>query len=326
MDLMHCEDNILRWRNLKLGMFIHFGVYSLFGGMYKGKKISTGYSEQIMQFAPVPKEDYLEMARTMSLKHFSPTEWTDLALETGMRYILVTAKHHDGFCMFETKTTDFHIVKQTPFGQDLIQILSEECKRKNIGFGLYFSLVDWNLGHDFDPNNLNTISPEIEEVLSEQLEELVTGYGELCELWFDMSSPTPNQSRRFKEIVRKYQPNTMINGRIGNGFGDFITCWDNEIPEIAPESPWQTPQSIYRDTWGYRSWRLHDDVEHRANIIISNYKSVTSRGGNYLLNIGPRGDGSVDPFEKEVLYRLGRYIDNEAHSNHIGKLRFTTKQ
>lgn len=309
-NLKQDEKTILKWRNLRLGMFIHFGIYSLFGGMYKGKKVTTGYSEQIMQFAPVPMEEYLAEARKMNLKHFSPSEWVGSAKEAGMRYILVTAKHHDGFCMFDTKTTDFTIVKQTPFGQDLIKLLAEECARQDMKFGVYFSLIDWNLGHNYDPDNLNTIPREMEDILCEQLRELVSGYGELCELWFDMSTPTPEQSLRFKEIVRKHRPNAMINGRIGNGMGDFITFWDNEIPVQAPESPWQTPQSIYRDTWGYRSWQVHDDIEERAAIIIANYESVTSRGGNYLLNIGPKGDGSIEPFEKAVLHRLGAHIRN----------------
>lgn len=303
------EASILKWRGLRFGMFIHFGVYSLFGGVYKGEKIAKGYSEQIMQFAPIPREDYLLAAGNMNLERFSPADWVGLAREAGMKYLVVTSKHHDGFCMFDTKTTDFNIVKRTPFSRDFLKLLEEECKRQGLGFGLYFSLVDWNLGHRYDPDNRNAIPPEMEEILCEQLNELVTGYGELCEIWFDMSTPTPTQSLKFKEIVRKHQPSAMINGRIGNGLGDFITFWDNEIPKTAPSKPWQTPQSIYPDTWGYRSWREHDNLEKRTKILISNFESVTSRGGNYLLNIGPRGDGSVDPYEREILLRIGRHLE-----------------
>lgn len=301
------EASILKWRDLRFGLFIHFGVYSLFGGIYRGRTIDRGYSEQIMQFAPIPVEDYLAEAANMNLERFSAAEWVSLAREAGMKYLVVTSKHHDGFCMFDTKTTDFNIVKQTPFGRDFLRLLADECRRQGLGFGIYFSLIDWNLGHTYDPNNRNAIPRDMEKILCEQLEELVSGYGELCEIWFDMSNPTPAQSLKFKEIVRRHQPSAMINGRIGNGLGDFITFWDNEIPEEAPDGPWQTPQSIYPDTWGYRSRRTHDDVETRAGILISNYESVTSRGGNYLLNIGPRGDGSIDPFEVEILRRLGRH-------------------
>ncbi len=302
------KDKIQAWQELNPGMFIHFGVYSQYGGVYKGKRITEGYSEQIMQFAGIPEEDYLATARTMTLDKFDPEAIVSLAKASEMKYILLTAKHHDGFCLFETKTTDFNLVEQTPFGQDLVKILAAECRKQGLQFGLYFSLVDWHLGHAFDPDNWNRITPEIEAVLCEQLTELMTGYGELCEIWFDMSRPALEQSKRFIAIVRAHQPQAMINSRIGNGLGDFITFWDNQIPDEAPLEPWQTPQSIYPETWGYRSWQKHDDLEDRARIIIENYESVHSRGGNYLLNIGPRGDGSVTEFEQEILLALGRHI------------------
>lgn len=306
-------ESVRAWRERQIGLFIHFGVYSVFGGVYEGRKITEGYSEQIMQFAPIPKEAYLAAANTMDFAGFSAKEYVSLARRAEMNYILITAKHHDGFCMFDTKTTDFNIVKQTPYAKDLLAELSRECRTQGMGFGIYFSLVDWNLGHSYDPNNRNPIPKEIELPLCEQLKELVTGYGELCEIWFDMSTPTPEQSETFRGIVKQYCPSAMINGRIGNGKGDFITFWDNEIPTEAPDHPWQTPQSIYPDTWGYRSWRVHEDIETRSKRIIENYESVCSRGGNYLLNIGPKGDGSVDEFEREVLIRLGEHIRKKRH-------------
>lgn len=294
-----------QWKKLKMGLFIHLGVYSVFGGVYNNKRIETGYSEQIMQFAPIPRKDYLEGARELTLEHFNPKEIISLAKKAGCNYLVITSKHHDGFCMFKTRTTDFNIVEKTPYGKDLLKELSEVCREENYKFGVYFSLVDWNLGHDYDPDNWNTIPKIIEEKLAQQLTELMTGYGDICEVWFDMSRPTKEQSKRFKEIVRKYQPMAMINGRLGNDEGDFKTFWDNEIPTTAPEGPWQTPQSIYPDTWGYRSWQAHEEPIVRAEVLRKNRDSVISRGGNYLLNIGPKGDGSVTDFEKEVLLALG---------------------
>lgn len=301
------NQRIERWQELSFGMFIHLGVYSMFGGVYRGEKITKGYSEQIMQFGAISKEEYLKKAREMHLECFHPDEIVSLAKKTGMTYLLFTSKHHDGFCMFDTKTTDFNVMKQTPFRKDMVSLLSEACKRQGLGFGIYFSLVDWNLGHEMDPDNWNKIPKDIEEVLCEQLEELMTGYGPLCEVWFDMSRPTLEQSKRYKAIVRKHQPLAMINSRIGHGEGDFITFWDNEIPEVSPEGPWQTPQSIYPETWGYRSWQEHEDPTKRAELLFRNYHSVISRGGNYLLNIGPKGDGSVSPFEVKVLEELSKY-------------------
>ncbi len=303
---------IKAWQDLSFGMFIHLGVYSQFGGVYQGEKITQGYSEQIMQFAPIPKEKYLQMAQTMTLEAFEPDDIISLAKSAGMNYLVVTAKHHDGFCMYDTQTTSFNVVKQTPFAEDVIKKLADACRQQEMRFGVYFSLVDWNLGHDFDPNNFNSISREIEDILCRQLTELVCHYGELCELWFDMASPSLRQSLGFKSIVRKYQPMAMINGRIGNAQGDFITFWDNEIPEEAPDKPWQTPQSIYPETWGYRSWQVHEDPKKRADLLFRNYKSVTQRKGNYLLNIGPKGDGSVSDFERQVLIELGEKIRAES--------------
>src|SRR5699024_2708493 len=150
-----------------------------------------------------------------------------LVKKSGMKYIVVTSKHHDGFCLFDTKTTDYNIVKSTPFGKDILKILSHECQKQAIKFGIYFSLIDWHLGHQFNTNHNNLISSAMETGIKERLTELMTNYGNSVEVWFGMSQPTPKQSTALSEIVRKYQPLAASDGRTWNNKGDFRTLGDN---------------------------------------------------------------------------------------------------
>src|SRR5699024_1855018 len=206
-------------------------------------------------WANISQEKYETITQEFTLEKFDAKAIVSLAKKAGMKYIVATSKHHDGFCLFDTKTTDYNIVKSTPFGKDILKLLSDECQRQGIKFGIYFSLIDWHLGHQFDSNNNNLIPSAMENVIKEQLTELMTNYGEIVEVWFDMSHPTKKQSTEFSEIIRKYQPLAGINGRIWNNKGDFRTLEDNQIPSEVLEGIWQTPASIYHETWGYREWQ-----------------------------------------------------------------------
>lgn len=302
------EANIANWQKLQYGMFIHWGLYSELGGEWKGEAVKKGYSEQIQMWANISEEEYVEVAKSFSAENFDPKEICSLAKDAGMKYIVITSKHHDGFSLFDTKTTDYNLVKMTPFQKDAIKLLAEECQRQGLKFGLYYSLIDWHQGHEFDHQNNNPINEHIEGIIEEQLKELLTNYGPIAEVWFDMSSPTVRQSEKFAEIVREHQPKASINGRIWNNKGDFRTLADNQVPEITLEGAWQTPASIYRETWGYRKWQERDDFQGKVKDLTHTLVSVIARGGNYLLNIGPKGDGSILPFEAEVLREIGQWI------------------
>src|SRR5699024_10626943 len=188
------------------------------------------YSEQIQMWAKIPESTYLEEAKKLSTKNFDAKVICQLAKDAGMQYIVITSKHHDGFAMYDTNTTDYNIVKQMNCAKDPLKELAHECKKQGLKFGVYFSLVDWHQGHAFDENNNNPIPANIEDVLVEQLSELMTHYGEISEVWFDMSSPTEAQSKRFAEVVQKLQPQAVMNSRIWNNAGDFRTLADNQIP------------------------------------------------------------------------------------------------
>lgn len=301
------------WRELRFGMFIHFGLYSMLGGVWKGKRITEGYSEQIRSQAGISREDYAALASTFNPVNFDPDAIARLALEAGMRYILITAKHHDGFNLFRTRYSRFNVVDATPYGKDLVRQLAEACGRHGLKFGVYFSAIDWNFegALPISSHNSDPIPPRHMEFNLAQVEELLTGYGPVAEIWFDMGAPTAEQSRRMAELVHRLQPATMINGRIWNDQGDFAVLGDNEVPRYRIAGPWQTPASIYHATWGYREWQERTDLNGKIAEQISNLSRVLALGGNYLLNIGPRGDGSVVEFEADVLRGIGRWIKEE---------------
>jgi len=307
---------VKQWQDRKFGMFIHFGLYSELGGMWHGKKIDNGYSEQIMANAPIALDEYAATAKT-----FNPTKWDPdgivaLARAAGMRYIVITSKHHDGFNMFHTAQSKYNVVDATPYHRDIVKELAEACKRGGIGFGVYYSSIDWHqpgMNHYIEGNS-NPLSDAHAQFNAAQLRELLSNYGTISEIWFDMGKPTPEQSKLFATTVHKLQPQTMVSGRVWNYEGDFTVMGDNEVPAYGIDEPWQTPASIFSETWGYRSWQKRDNLQSKIEENINRLVQVVSRGGNYILNIGPEGDGSVVPFEADVLKGVGEWLKPNAEA------------
>lgn len=305
-------ETVQQWQDRKFGMFIHWGLYSILGGVWQGKQISYGYSEQIQSHAPVPKNEYVALARQFNPAKFDPEAIAQLAKAAGMKFIVITSKHHDGFNMFGTRLSSYNVVDATPYGKDVIRQLADACRRNGLKFGIYYSTIDWNFPGALPPdvrNNDNPIPKAHEDFNVGQLKELMSNYGPMAEIWFDMGNPTPEQSRRFTDTVHTLQPECMVSGRVFNHQGDFTVMGDNSIPEFVIDEPWQTPASIYHQTWGYRSWQPRDDLEGKVHEHIVKLVEVVSRGGNYLLNIGPRGDGQVVEFEAELLRGVGRWLE-----------------
>jgi alpha-L-fucosidase len=301
---------VREWQDRKFGLFIHFGLYSMLGGIWQGQKIDNGYSEQIMGNAPISREQYAALARKFNPTEFNADAIVELAQRAGMKFIVITAKHHDGFNMFRTRLTDYNVVEATPYHKDVIAQLSEACANHGMKFGVYYSSIDWHYpqASSYIEGNSNPIPPAHEDFNVGQLQELVTNYGPLSEIWFDMGKPTPAQSARFAQAVHAIQPDVMVSGRVFNYQGDFTVMGDNEVPEFVIDEPWQTPASIYPDTWGYRSWESRTNLQGKIAENILRLAQVVSRGGNYILNIGPEGDGSVVPFEAEVLRGVGEWM------------------
>ena len=299
-----------QWHQNKFSMFIHFGLYSVYGGVYNGKPVTFGYSEQIQSFAGIFSDWYGDTALEFDPVKFNADEIVALAKEAGMRSIVITTKHHDGFCMFKTATTDYNSVDATPSKRDYVKELSDACRRGGINFAIYFSLIDWHFPHAYpiSSHNCDFITPQHHEFTKAQVTELLTNYGPVSELWFDMGSNRPEQSKELYELVHKLQPNCMVSGRLGNGWYDFAVMADNKYPEGALQAPWQSAASMFDETWSYRSWQKRGDKHEKAMEKLRSLINVVSHGGNFLLNIGPRGDGSVVEFESDVLKEIGVWL------------------
>lgn len=321
------------WRSDHFGMFIHFGIYSELAGIWKGEKIPF-YGEQIMNHARIPINEYEDVAKTFNPTDFNADEIVTLAKNAGMKYIVMTSKHHDGFCMFHTETTDYNIVDFTSFGRDVVKELSEACKRHGIKFGLYYSLPDWHyplgiprlapdtttkcyeyVNQVYSP--LEIVTPELEDYIVAQVTELLSNYGEINTIWFDMGLVTPEQSKRFRETVKSIQPKCIINGRIMNNQGDYMTLPDNGDVGAYSDIFWDNPASLY-NTWGYKSWINRPDIDQQVDIQLNRLFSTVRHGGVFLLNIGPDGKGKVIDYEKEVLTRIGDFL--RQHPDTLNKI------
>ncbi|HBQ56824.1 MAG TPA: hypothetical protein DD786_06700, partial [Porphyromonadaceae bacterium] len=305
-----------RWIDQKFSMFIHFGLYSVYGGVYNGEPVRRGYSEQIQSFAGIFSDWYASTAQEFNPVKWDPDEIVKLAKDAGMRSIVFTSKHHDGFCMYHSRHTDFNIVDATPYKRDLMKELAEACRRGGIDFSVYYSLIDWNFpqAYPISSHNADPLTEEHYRFNLNQVEEIMTNYGDISEIWFDMGSLTLSQSQGLYELVSRLQPQCMISGRLGNDWVDFAVMADNEYPDYKLGVPWQTAASIFPETWGYRSWQERGEVQPKVEEKIASLVKVISRGGNYLLNIGPRGDGSVVEFERDVLLGIGKWIKVNAEA------------
>lgn len=301
-------ESIREWQSRKFGMFIHFGLYSELGGVWHGKKYDGNYSEQIQSDAHIPEPEYAALANTFRPDQWDPDAIVQLARDAGMQFIVLTSKHHDGFNLFGTRETKFNVVDGTPYGRDVVKSLADACARRQMPFGVYYSTIDWHYGDTPEPRNDNRISEAHQEFNSRQLKELMTQYGPLTEIWFDMGHPTNLQSQEFADIVHRYQPNCLVSGRVWNAQGDFLEMGDDDIPGYILDEPWESPASMFQETWGYRSWQKRTDLEAKRREHILRLVKVVSRGGNYILNIGPKGDGSVVPYETDVLRGVGAWL------------------
>lgn len=299
------------WYADKYSMFIHFGLYSHFGGVWNGDPVKQGYSEQIQSFAGIFSDWYGEEAYRFDPVNFDADAIAQLAKAGGMRSIVFTSKHHDGFCMFDTQTTSYSSVCMMPSHRDFVREMSDACRRHGLKFGLYYSLIDWNYPYAYpiSSHNADFVTPQHHEFSKAQVRELLTSYGEVSELWFDMGSLEPWQSKELYDLVKELQPECMVSGRLGNDAYDFAVMPDNKLPENALHAPWQTAASMFNETWSYRSWQERGRVEDKYAEKLRSLIEIVSHGGNYLLNIGPASDGSVVPFEDEVIRSIGKWLE-----------------
>jgi alpha-L-fucosidase len=302
-------ERIKEWRKDKLSLFVHFGAYSLFEGEWNNK-IIDGPAENIWPIAGIPVEEYERKVRQFNPKKWDANDMVNLARDIGMKRIILNARHHDGFCLFETATTEFNTVDFTPFNRDLVNEMAEACNKGKIKFSVSFSLCNWHLpaAEPMSVNHNTPVTDDHHQVNLTQIEELLTKYGTVSEIYFYSGLNTPEQSREIRELVKQLQPECLISDGIGNDMGDFIATEFNTFPEEIPDVPWNMLASVFSETRGFKDTEPQPDPTPKARQKVREMVRTISSGGNYSLNIGPRKDGSLTGEEGEIIKNIGRWI------------------
>jgi alpha-L-fucosidase len=300
------------WREARFGMFIHWGVYSVPAGTYDGKRID-GIGEWIMNKGKIPVARYRQYAREFNPVKYNADEWVALAKAAGMKYIVITSKHHDGFAMFDSKASDWNIVKATPFGRDPLKELAAACKKQGIRLGFYYSQAqDWNnpggaaAGGHWDKAQDGSMDDYLRNVAEPQLREILTHYGKISVLWFDTPGNFMSEERAAMLLpALRLQPGIIYNNRLGGGFKGDTETPEQHIPATGyPGRDWETCMTM-NDTWGFKSY---DDHWKSVETIIHNLVDIASKGGNYLLNVGPDSEGLIPAPSVERLQAVGRWM------------------
>jgi alpha-L-fucosidase len=337
------ESRIGWWREARFGCFIHWGAYSALGGEWGGGAVDCVYAEHIQRAAKIPCDVYRrEVVGTFNPTEFDAEEWVSAIHRAGMRSLVITAKHHDGFAMFDSDASDFNIVKATPWKQDPMVALKAACKRRGMKFGFYYShAFDWGepngVGNDWDYGNPGgdlglyggkcwyDAHPElvpkfrtyVEQKAIPQLQELIRKYDPDM-LWFDTPHKLPPEENiRILKAVREAKPGIVINGRIlqpyegmpqaarNVRFGDYRNTGDRAIDFTANDGDWEAIPTT-NESYGYRA----SDRSHKSpEFLLCVLAKAAARGGNLLLNLGPKGDGAIDGVDLEILEGIGQWMD-----------------
>ena len=316
------------FREAKFGMMIHWGLYSVLAGEWNGQRIDC-IGEWIMSRFHIPIKEYEKYALAFNPICFDAREWVRLAKDAGMKYIVITAKHHDGFAMYHSKVDPYNIYDATPFKRDPIKELKEACDECGMKLGLYYSQeLDWHERHgggwsvdkdvwkgccwtnkwDFPDIEKRDFRICFENKIKPQVRELLTNYGDIALIWFDCPTDiTPEQSMELYNLVKECQPDCLVNSRIGNGVGDYSSCADNDIPDDVKTTPYESPCTL-NDTWGYVAF---DQNWKSATEIISTKKHLNERGINYLLNVGPDYLGRIPKPCVRILREVGKAVSGD---------------
>jgi len=305
------KEKRLEWfRDAKYGLFIHWGLYAIPAGEWNGKR-SPGLGEWVMLRSAVPVKEYEKLATRFNPVKFDADAWVTLAKDAGMKYIVITSKHHDGFAMFKSSASPYNIVDATPFKRDVLKELADACARGGIRLGFYYSQSqDWHerngAGNDWDfgPDDKKDYDQYLRSKAEPQVKELLTNYGKVALIWFDTPRMmTGDRAQRFANIVRSTQPDTLIDGRLGTE-GDYKSTGDNVIPSEVSGEAWEVPATI-NHTWGFRN----DDTDWKSpGQIAFKLVDIVSKGGNYLLNVGPTAEGVIPQASQDVLRTVGRWL------------------
>lgn len=332
------EQRIQWWRDARFGMFIHWGVYSLPGGEWKGKKVG-GYAEHLMRKEKISRKEYLDLAHQFNPVNFNAEQWVLQAKQAGMKYFIITAKHHDGFAMYNSGVSDFDIIDQTPFRHDPMAELAAACKKHGIRFGFYYShAFDWEHpdapGNDWEYNNPGgdkllhggarwydahpELLPKAQKYIAEkaipQIKELISKYHPDI-LWFDTPHKLPlSENIHILQAIRETDPNVVVNGRLarsaGINFGDYKNTADRPAEFFPVEGNWEAIPTT-NESYGYSKY----DSSHKSvAFFIQLMAKAAARGGNLLMNIGPKGDGTFDTRDITILQGIGKWVGKNYES------------
>lgn len=317
------------WRDDRFGMFIHWGAYAIPGGEYKGKKIK-GNGEWIMNNAQIPVKEYEKFAKQFNPVKFDANAWAKTIKDAGMKYVVITSKHHDGFALWDSKVSDYDVVNFAPYGKDILKALSKACKKQGVKFGLYYSIMDW---HHPEAQSINypkynsskdlKANPKfpsyLENYMKPQLKELIENYDPDI-LWFDgewIPDFTHEQGQELYQYIRSLKAGIIINNRVDKGrsgmqgmnkedknyAGDFGTP-EQEILENASTLDWELCMTM-NDTRGFKK---NDHKWKSTKVLIHNLIDVAAKGGNYLLNVGPTPEGLIPEVSLERLHQIGTWL------------------
>lgn len=305
------------WSEDRFGMFIHWGLYAQDGCSWKGK---DGKTEHMMRHLQIPIAEYAKIATEFNPVQFNAAQWVSIAKKAGMKYMVITSKHHDGFAMFNSPGNDYNIVERTPWKRDPVRELADACKKQGLRFGVYYSLGrDWH-----DPDVPTSVKPDgnrrsntwdfpeedkkvfaryFERKVKPQIRELVTQYNPAI-VWFDTPEQiTAVQSKELLQLIHQLKPDCIVNQRIGNRLGDYAVR-EQEIPKGGEPQPWETCMTL-NGHWGYKK---DDNKWKTTEMLIRNLVDITSKGGNFLLNVGPTGEGLIPAPSVERLQQVGQWM------------------
>jgi alpha-L-fucosidase len=332
------DERIAWWQQARFGMFIHWGIYSLPGGEWKGKKVD-GYAEHLMRKEKITRADYLALAHQFNPVLFDADAWARQAKEAGMKYMIITSKHHDGFAMFDSKVSDFNIVQQTPFKRDPMVELSAACHKYGIKFGFYYShAFDWEHpdapGNDWEYSNPGgdkglyggvdwfnlhpELLPKAQKYVNEkaipQIKELLAKYHPDI-LWFDTPSKLPlSENIRILKAIREVDDRVVVNGRLARSaevsFGDYKNTADRPLEFYPVTGDWEAIPTT-NESYGYHKF---DNSHKPVGAFVQLLAKAASRGGNLLMNIGPKGDGVFDSKDLAILKGIGAWMDKSGAS------------
>jgi alpha-L-fucosidase len=304
------EQRLAWWREAKFGMFIHWGLYAIPAGVWQGREIA-GIGEWIMRRAEIPVAEYEQLASQFHPIRFDADEWVQVAKDAGMKYLVITSKHHDGFAMFKSRSSSYNIVDATPFGRDPMAELAEACRKHGIRLCFYYSQAqDWHhpdaAGNTWDYNESEKdFARYLEQKAKPQVREILTQYGPIGLIWFDTPvTIMPAQSRELADLVHELQPGCLVNSRVGHDAGDYQSAGDNQIPASVADVPWETPATL-NDTWGFKA---NDHNWKSVGTLIRLLVDIVSKGGNYLLNVGPTAEGVIPEPSVKRLRAVGEWM------------------